>query len=283
MNPPLRDTAVIVLHFGSSQQTAAAVARLRAFYPQKAAPLVFVVENGPPPAAWDDESSLTVIRLPQNRGYAAASNAGIRAALAQGAQFLVLLNNDVLVEPGFLEAMRAAADDPSVGTVGAVLQETEGMVYGGGVVSWLTLKAILARAALPPAALHYVHGACLGLTRACAERVGLFSEDLFLYWEDVEFGLRVRRAGFRFAVAERPLLRHQRLGRSHLHPQRKTYYLVRNAQHVVHRGGPLLARWWADAILPLRRWHAQLLRKRTVARALADAQRGMTGPAPEDL
>ncbi|TSC72307.1 MAG: glycosyl transferase family protein [Parcubacteria group bacterium Gr01-1014_38] len=279
----LNDTAIVVLHFGSPEVTETALETIRHWYPNPQSPRVFVVEHGVPSVTLERFRDVTRISLPKNLGYGAGNNQGLRVALDAGARLVILVNNDVRITPGAFEAMRRAADQPTVGIVGFPVREPEGMVWGGGRVSWWALKTHLARQPTAPAALHYIHGVCLGLTRACVERVGMLREDFFLYWEDVDYGLRARRAGFTFAVAHASPLLHL----SSLHgagrETPKTYYLVRNAVYLVSEWGTLPARWWVRVLTPLRRWVATVRGKRMVARALADAARGVVGPAPTDL
>lgn len=276
--PALTDTAVIVLHWGKPETTRIMLESLRAAYPNRQGPTVMLIENGPPPVA-AGAFNVEVLRLPRNVGYGTANNLGIRSAVEKGAKFFVLLNNDVGVRRGIFEAMREAADEPGVGLVGAVLQEAQGPVYGGGTVSWRTLRTALAREPAAAEHLQYIHGACLGITHACVEKCGMLREDFFLYWEDVDYGLRARRAGFRLAVVPRPVLPHARSFWDTASPT-KTYYLARNALHLVRDHGPLPARLWARLLLPARRRLAERRGKYAVARGLADAERGITGPAP---
>ena len=49
--------------------------------------------------------SVAVLRLPENQGYARGNNAALRRALAAGADFAALVNDDVEVEPGWLQAL----------------------------------------------------------------------------------------------------------------------------------------------------------------------------------
>lgn len=278
----LSDTAVIILHWGNPEVTRLTLERLRRVYQVQGEPFVILVENGPPlvPA---EEFSVETLRLPRNLGYGAANNAGIRAAMDVGAKFVVLLNNDVGVSGGLFEAMRDAARRPGVGLVGAVLQEADGPVYGGGRVSWLTLQTTLAHRPVPEQRLHYIHGACLGITRECLQATGMLREDFFLYWEDVDLGLRARRTGFRFAVVAHPALPHHASLSLGMGSPAKTYYLVRNALHLVEAHGSLPARLWSRLLLPWRQRLAEHRGKVHVLRALQDAVLGIKGPAPDGI
>lgn len=279
----LGDTAVVMLHFGSSPVTATSLEALRQSYPDPQFPRVFLVENGTPFEGRENFSGVTWIALPKNLGYGGGNNRGLRAALDAGARFVILLNNDVHVVPGAFEAMRRAAESPTVGLVGLPLEESQGVVWGGGRVSWWTGKAQLALEPTAPGSLDYIHGACVGLTRAVLERVGMLREDFFLYWEDVDYGLRARQAGFTFAVADTVPLRHRSRSRTAGAAASKTYYLVRNAVYLMSEQGTLPVRWWMQMLNPLRQWVATLRGKQVVVRALQDAARGVIGPAPIDL
>lgn len=271
-----------MLHHGKPAATRVALEQLRRAYPDPQHPVVILVENGPPPVA-AGELGITVVRLPANVGYGAGNNAGIRAALQTGVSFVILVNNDVVLGPGSLEGLVAALSR-EVGLVGATLREDGGLVYGGGRVNWFTLRTELAREPKAPETLHYLHGACLGITRRCLDTIGLFREDFFLYWEDVEYGIRARRAGFRFAVAAHPEVLHAGSAAARdATARQKTYYLVRNALHCARLAAPRSAYYCAELLLPLRERLAVQRGKWVVARALADARRGVVGPAPADL
>lgn len=278
----LHDTVVVILHFGSPAITEVTLETLRRAYPNPHAPRVILVENGSAVSP-NQFSDIQRIFLPENTGYGTGNNHGLRAALMAGAKFVVLLNNDVRVAPGAIEGMRQVVDQPRIGLVGVPMQEPEGLVWGGGTVSWWTLQTRFVRRIRHPAQLHYIHGACLGVTRQCIERIGWLREDLFLYWEDVDFGLRARRAGFSFAVANVSPLVHGSTADADTVRRTissKTYYLVRNAVYVVRAWSTPLLRVWIWALLPARQVFARLRGKEIVARALADAAEEVRGVMP---
>lgn len=168
-----------------------AVAQLRAAFPQ-----------------------LELIVLERNLGFAGGNNVGLRRALAEGAAYVWLLNPDTISEPGALAAMvERAEQDPRIGAVGAVLYEMDNpaqvQAWGGGevVLSWGLIR--LLTHPRQAARLSYISGASLLVRRAALEQVGLLDEGFFMYGEDCDYGLRLRKAGFLLAVAPQARVRHK--------------------------------------------------------------------------
>ena len=82
-----------------------------------------------------------IMELGENLGFAKGNNAGIRAALARGAEYVWLLNNDTTVDPKALRAMvEKAESDPRIGAVGSAIyymsQPERLKVWGGGYVNF---------------------------------------------------------------------------------------------------------------------------------------------------
>lgn len=147
-----------------------------------------------------------IMELGENLGFAKGNNAGIRAALARGAEYVWLLNNDTTVDPKALRAMvEKAESDPRIGAVGSAIyymsQPERLKVWGGGYVNFWQGRH---RHFLRPVAdekVQFLTGASLLVRRSVLESVGLLDEGFFLYWEDTDICFRIRRAGWQLAVA----------------------------------------------------------------------------------
>jgi GT2 family glycosyltransferase len=129
-----------------------------------------------------------VVPLAENRGFAGGANAGLARALALGASHAILLNDDVLVTGGCIDALVACA-----GTEAAVSPEIEAPgddAFAGGAIDW---RRGYGRHV--DGALDYLTGAALCIPAAVFARVGPFDERLFLYYEDVDWCLRARALG----------------------------------------------------------------------------------------
>lgn len=147
---------------------------------------------------------VTVLSLAQNLGFGKAMNR--LAALGDG-EIIVLANDDMTVEPGFLEALVAPLRDPAVGMVaGLTLQPGDaGVVDGFGIEVDATLLAFNRLRHRPPEAvpgqLLGPSGGAAAYRRSAWEQVGGFDPAFFLYGEDVDLALRLRLAGWRPAAA----------------------------------------------------------------------------------
>ena len=179
---------------------------------------VILVDNASTDGSADWLSTLPapryrLLRHAENLGYAAANNAGAR--LAQG-RLLLLLNNDTVLMPGWLEPMRRVlARAEKAGVVGNIQREAEsglidhiGILFTGDGVPFHAGKGTVA----PPAGEYQrwpaVTGACCLLPRQLFLQLGGFDENFANGYEDVDFCLRVRAQGLRCYAAHRSVIYH---------------------------------------------------------------------------
>lgn len=161
--------------------------------------------------------SLQIIFSPHNLGFTGGNNLGLKQTTAP---YLLLLNSDTLVKPGCLqrcvEYLRA---HPQVGILGPKLLDPDGSrqlscrrfpSFQTALFNRYSLMTRLfpgnpwSRAYLmsdpgdleQPAAVDWVSGAAMFITRKAYETVGALDEDFFMYAEDVDYCLRVHQAGF---------------------------------------------------------------------------------------
>ncbi len=172
---------------------------------------VIVIDNGSKFSPAKEVSSrhawVRIIENERNLGYAGGNNVGMRAALDEGAEFIWVLNNDVVVEPDSLDHLVAAAQrHERAGAVGGKVfrgDEPARLWMTWGRVTWLqSLIALEGRNRLDDGrydverAVDWLPG-CSILFRANAlKEVGLFDEDYFAYHEDVEWAARARGYGW---------------------------------------------------------------------------------------
>jgi len=163
-----------------------------------------------------EEAGARFLELGENRGYGAAANRAV-ATLDPDVRWVLVSNPDVVLEPLALDRMIAtAAADPSIGAVGPRLLEPTGEVYPSARLV-PSLRTGLGHAAFAnvwpgnPWTKRYrqdgdhsgrrdagwLSGACVLLRRDVFDRLGGFDEGYFMYFEDVDLGWRIGRAGMR--------------------------------------------------------------------------------------
>lgn len=188
----------------------------------------FVLEDGAD-AAWDealhDRQRFILIQTGRNGGYAFGNNAGIRAALAVAAvRYVWILNNDTAVDRDSLGALvEHVRRDGAIGLCGSLVlylddRRSVQTLGGGRFLIWRArgeqLGSGLSPADLPSVdeverKLDYVNGAAALVSRELIETVGLMDESYFLYFEEIDWARRARRAGFRLGYAPQALVYHQ--------------------------------------------------------------------------
>ena len=186
-----------------------------------------------------------LIRTGANLGFAGGNNVGIRLALERGADWVLLLNNDAVAEPGLLDALEsAAAARPDAGMLACKIFEADGTTVqfaGGRFNAWLGYSGRVSTSG--PDVLRDVgraDGAALAVSAAALDRAGFLDESLFLYVEDVDWSLRVREAGFAVMFVPGARVRHKGSAASGGRASTANlYYSTRNTILVSERHHPL--------------------------------------------
>jgi N-acetylglucosaminyl-diphospho-decaprenol L-rhamnosyltransferase len=179
---------------------------------------VVIADNGSTDGSVEQAASrpgVSVLRTGGNIGYGAAANLGV-AALDRDISMVLIANPDVVLRPGAVdELLAAAARHPQAGAIGPKITTGEGEVYpsarelpsiGRGIGHALTERwwpsnpwtrayrryddvAVERRAG-------WLSGSCILVRRAAFEAIGGFDAGFFMYFEDVDLGERMSRAGW---------------------------------------------------------------------------------------
>ncbi len=201
-------TCIVVLNWNGAEETLACLESL--------APLlvkgykILVVDNGStdgsPEKIRKAFPAVEQLRLPANLGYAGGNNAGFRRVQELQAEFVIFLNNDTIVEPGFsaplVETLRL---QPLAGIAAPKIyywDRPDLLWYAGGVVrlsTGLICHVGLRQKDAPefdrPGSTDYATGCCFAMRCRDFEAVGGFDESFAMYAEDVDLSLRVRALG----------------------------------------------------------------------------------------
>ena len=231
---------------------------------------IVVVDNG----SQDDSvaqltarfaSQIHLIVHPTNLGFAGGNNIGIQWALDAGADWVLLVNNDTVVEPTFFQALQTAIEQhPTYQMIGPLIlyfQEPDRIwslgdrLVPGTLITRRLWHDVLIPKDLPAfIEVDFLNACCILVHRTVFERIGLFNPAYFMYAEDVDLCWRARRAGIRLGCATQARMLHK-VSRSTgvYHPQAR-YWRISN-QIMVYR---------AHA----QRWQLPLMFGFTLARSL---------------
>jgi len=168
---------------------------------------------------------ITLVLSPSNLGFAGGNNLAYRHAPTDvEAEFIWFLNNDTEVEPDTLPKMiERMKQDPSIGICGSTLVYAHDrktvQAFGGAFYHpWTGFIRHIGHGKTWPctvdtnvveAQMRYVSGASMLVTREFIDRVGLMCEDYFLYFEEIDWAERARKAGFRLGYAPRAVVFHK--------------------------------------------------------------------------
>jgi hypothetical protein len=139
-----------------------------------------------------------------NLGYAGGNNRGIERALGAGAEYLLILNNDTVVDADCVANLVRASESTGAPVVAPLIlyfDEPNRVWYGGGAFSRLralgkhSLENELVDSAQTRSPATFVCGCCFLIRADVVRRVGGFDESFFAYVEDVELSVRLHKAG----------------------------------------------------------------------------------------
>jgi hypothetical protein len=175
-----------------------------------------------------------IIRNTKNEGFCRGNNIGAKLALENNPDYLLFLNNDTIVKENFLEELIHFMEvNPEVGIAGPLIlyyQEPE-YVYscGGKFNSWFCLsKDYHFVNKKPQKNLNFISGCAFLIKSSLIKQIGLWDEDFFTYWDETDYCLRAKRAGFDVACVPSSVICHK-VARTNIYLSKKyIYFMVRN-------------------------------------------------------
>jgi GT2 family glycosyltransferase len=247
--------SVIIVNWNGFEDTVICLDSLKKITPHNTDLEVIVVDNGSTNESVEviskKHSWVTIIETGKNLGFTGGNNVGVSHALSKGADFVWLLNNDTIVAPDVLSFLKVF-DDPKVGACGSKIyfapgheyhvdrytKDERGKViwYAGGKVDWHNMyashrgvdevdKGQYDKVEETP----FITG-CSFIVRAdVIKKLGGLDDRYYLYLEDLDWSVRIQKAGFKTVYAPMSTLWHVNAGSSGkpgnpLHE----YYFTRN-------------------------------------------------------
>lgn len=196
---------------------------------------------------------ITIIENGRNYGFAGGNNIGIEYSLKQGAEYILLLNNDTTVENAFLSKLvEAGESDEAVGLLESKIcyyDDPKRIWFAGGMIDWLKIKGT--HIGLDEmdsgqydkiSEVDFLTGCCLLVKRSVFEKIGKLSEEYFLYYEDTDFCLRARNSGFKCVYVPSSKIYHKVSRSTKPGSPSYIYYHTRNGLYLAKRNGNATSR-----------------------------------------
>jgi GT2 family glycosyltransferase len=217
-----------------------------------------VVDNSQDHGEWRALTALasrypkvTAIRSPENGGFGAGVNQGVRAVSPSAGSAIWIVNPDVVVQPGVARRLARSLWDSGADLISPIIvtgnQRNPLVWFAGGDFDAKRGRSSHDLWMLPAAAnmlsgtrdVTFLSGAALMVRASAWARLGGFREDLFLYWEDADLSVRARAAGMRLVVDGATRVWHEEGGSTadHGHSRTYFYYVQRNRIRLMREYG----------------------------------------------
>ena len=204
--------------------------------------------------------TVEVIELENNLGFAGGCNVGIKRAIDEGANYVWLLNNDTEVEPNALTTMvKEGEKNTRAGILGSkiyyfderhIINHTGGRVVphkwhitihvGAGEVDVGQYNEVKE--------FDYVTGCSMLVKREVIEQIGLMDEKYFLYYEETDWCLKAKKAGWSIIYVPESVIYHKVSRSIQKNSPLRNYYFARNSLRFIVRNFPFMLifalYWW---------------------------------------
>jgi len=195
---------------------------------------------------------LRILRNKINLGFAEGNNVGIRYALKNGADYILILNNDTTVDKDLLvQLIKQASLDNRIGILGPKIYFAPGYEYhkeryklnergkvfwyAGGLIDWNNVYCSHRRVDEVDKGQYdkveetdFVSGCAMLVKKEVFEKIGLFDPRYFLYLEDADFCHRAKKAGFKVVYTPPGKVWHYNASSSEVGGPLHDYFFTRN-------------------------------------------------------
>lgn len=245
---------IIILHFINRQLTCQCLESVKKLNRKGLKTAVVVVNNNPKEDIEDIKkkfSDVVFLETGKNLGFAGGNNVGIRYALKNGADYVLILNNDTTVDKDLLVQLISAMGGSAVGIVAPKIYFAPGyeyhwkryktneqgkvIWYAGGIVDWQNVLCshrgvdeVDAGQYDKQTETDFVSGCAMLVKSEVFKKIGLLDRRYFLYLEDVEFSQRAKKAGFRIIYTPEGRLWHLNASSSEVGGELQDYFITRN-------------------------------------------------------
>ncbi|OGM16145.1 hypothetical protein A2V55_02310 [Candidatus Woesebacteria bacterium RBG_19FT_COMBO_37_29] len=199
-----------------------------------------------------DNFEFSILTNKKNIGFAAGNNVGIKYSLEKGADYVMILNNDTIIDKNLISGLlRTFREDPEVGVVSPKIYFAPGFEfhkkvyqskdlgkviwYAGGDMNWRNIYGtnhgvdeVDRRQFEKTIATDFVTGACAFFNAEALKDIGFFDEKYFLYLEDADISQRMRKGGWKVLYSPHGFLWHKVAQSSAIGSELNDYFITRN-------------------------------------------------------
>ena len=201
-----------------------------------------------------DAEEIKIIANQENLGFAGGNNVGMEYAVKEGADAVLLINNDTITDPYFLTGLvKAAEENEHAGVLGSKIyyeSEPKRIWSAGGKVNWFLTKGthigydeIDEGQYGETRKCAYLTGCCFLIKKEVIKKIGVLADDYFLYYEDTDYCLRARKAGWDCLYVPTSKIWHKISRSSKPGSSSYIYYHTRNGLTMARRNGSLLIKF----------------------------------------
>lgn len=195
------------------------------------------------------------IKNEKNAGFSQGNNIGIRFALEKMADYVFLLNNDATLEKNTLSILIQEAEKSEAGVFSPLIFDRNGKIwFSRGKIKWSRMRNIHLRNQPKnetPYSTEYVTGCAMLVKKEVFKKIGLLSDNYFLYYEDADFSLRAKKGGFGCRVVPGARVIHFEKSENDL--SGKIYWLVISGLIFFGKNAPFFWKIWTGPYKYLRR------------------------------
>lgn len=249
----------VIVNWNLAEETAACVQSLLKAGAQPGQ--IVIVDNGSQDHSLEKLNkqfgdSIQLLPSATNLGFAGGNNLAIKAVLAQGAEWILLINNDTYVAPDFFQELeRTIQQQPQWQIIGPMIfyhdEPTRVWSMGDRLIPGTLITRALFRNQIAPTTLapfievDFLNACCILVQRQVFERIGLFDLEFFMYAEDADLCWRARRAGFKLGCSTQARLWHKVSRSTGPHHPTARYWRINNQIYFYRR----YANWWQTLMM----------------------------------
>ncbi len=234
----MKKTAIVILNFNGEKDTRDCLKSIDSLLLGNSKLLTIIVDNGSKEKFSNENikfknGDLNIIRNEENLGFAYGNNVGIKHAIKEGADYIMVLNNDTFLNKNILiELMRVVETNDQIGIVGPKIYFAKGyefhknrykkddrgkvIWYAGGILDWKNL--IWYHRGVDEVEngqfdkiyeTDFASGCCMFVKKEVFKKLGFFDEKYFMYYEDIDFNIKAKKSGYKIIFVPSALMWHK--------------------------------------------------------------------------